>query len=118
MFNTAAKFVTALIVTTIGCTIIWQEFVNEGLYDYTDAFGFDYLQPGNWVHNLPDNPVATVHQVIHHRPMSEPDTIKEGWTVTRLWHLWFAFLTVSIVVSALLSRLSWTPGRWTERNSP
>lgn len=103
----AAKFVIALVVTTIVCTIVWQGVVNERLYDCTDAAGFDYWQPGNWVHGH----VAVVHQVVHGRSMSEPDTIKEGWSVGRLWHLWYSFVVSSFVASILLAFVPWIPRR-------
>jgi hypothetical protein len=39
--------------------------------------------------------------------MSAGDSIKEGWTVPRLWLLWFAFLGTSMIVSGALARLPW-----------
>jgi hypothetical protein len=50
------KFCVALIALTIINTAIWQELVDGRLYDCTDAFGFDYWQPGDWIHN----PVSVV----------------------------------------------------------
>ena len=97
-----AKFLVSLILMTIVCTVAW-ELVNERVYDCTDAFGFDYWQPGNWVHRN----VAVVRQVVHHRSMSEPDTIKEGWSVAGLWRLWYSFAASSVVASVLLAFLPW-----------
>jgi hypothetical protein len=108
----ATKFVVSFFLMTIICTIVWQEVVNERLYDCTDAFGFDYWQPGNWVHNAGGHPVLAVHQVVHHRSMSEPDTIKAGWSVTDLWYLWYSFVVISLVVSTLLALVPWTPKRF------
>ena len=48
-------------------------------------------------------PVAVVQHIVHHRSMSEPDTIKEGWSVTRLWHLWYAFVVGSVFISVILA---------------
>jgi hypothetical protein len=93
----AAKFLMSLVLMTVVCTVAW-EVVNKRLYDCTDAFGFDYWQPGNWVHG----DVAVVQQVGHHRSMSEPDTIKEGWSVVRLWRLWYSFVVMSVVASIFL----------------
>jgi hypothetical protein len=94
----AAKFVISMIVMTIVCTFIW-ELVADRLYDCTDAFGFDYWQPGNWVHGH----IAVVHHVVHGRSMSEPDTIKEGWSVRGLWYLWYSFVFGSVFVSIVLA---------------
>src|ERR1043165_4468011 len=101
------KFAISLIVTTIICTTLWQEVVNENLYDCTDAFGFDYWEPGHWVHGN----FITVNHIIHHRSMSEPDTIKEGWTMPRLWQLWYSFVLASVATSLLLACIPWVPKR-------
>jgi hypothetical protein len=105
--NILSRFLASLVLTTIASTLVW-EVVNERLYDCTDAFGLDYWQPGNWVHR----DVALVHHVVHHRSMSEPDTIKEGWSVTRLSSLWYLFVSVSLAVSIFLGFLPWNPSRW------
>ena len=110
IFKSVAKFVIVLIVMTIICTIVW-EFVGNRLYDCTDASGFDYWQPGNWVHGK----ALVVHQVVHHRSMSEPDTIKEGWSVTGVWCLWYVFVVLSLVVGVLLAPTPWIPRRRTGR---
>jgi hypothetical protein len=39
--------------------------------------------------------------------MSEPDEIKNGWSLTGLWCLWAAFVAISLFLSALLARLLW-----------
>ena len=103
----AAKFVVALVLTTVVCTLAW-EVVNERLYDCTDAFGFDYWQPGDWVHGG----VAVIPQIVHHRSMSEPDTIKEGWSVAGLWRLWYFLVAISLAVSALAGFVPWNPRLW------
>ena len=102
----AAKFVISLVVMTIVCTAVW-ELVAYRVYDCTDAFGFDYWQPGNWVHGR----IAVVQQVAHHRSMSEPDAVKEGWNVADLWHLWYSFVLVSFVAGILLAFVPWIPRR-------
>jgi hypothetical protein len=102
----AAKFILSLTVMTVICTLAW-DVVGEQLYDCTDPVGFDYLQPGNWVHG----DVVVVDHVIHHRSMSEPDTIKAGWSVGRLWILWFLFIVFSIVISVRLSFVTWISRR-------
>ena len=105
-----AKFAFLAVATTIACTIIWETAVNNRLYNCTDPGWLDYLSPGNWVHR----PV-TVHQVITGRSMSEPDTIKDGWTVAGLWRLWSVFAVTSFVISAGLAPVPWVPGRRAER---
>jgi hypothetical protein len=75
------------------------------LYNCTDAVRFDYLHPGDWVHGQ----VAAVDHVVAGRSMSEPDTIKKGWSVAGLWGLWISFFGVSLVVSFVLARKTWMP---------
>jgi hypothetical protein len=112
VLKNAAKFFVALIVMTICCALAW-EVVSEQFYDCTDAASFDYLQPGNWVHR----DVVIVDRVIHHRSMSEPDTIKAGWTVARLWVLWYSFVACSGIVSLLLAFVPWARKRSKQTNS-
>lgn len=105
-----AKFLIVLVSMTIVCTIAWQ-FVGERFYDCTDDDILGYLRPGGWVHVWDNHPIVAVHQIVHNRSMSEPDTIKEGWSVTRLWGLWFSFFAVSFFISLLLARVPWIPRR-------
>jgi len=103
----AARFLMWFAVMTIMCTAAW-EVVSERLYDCTDSFGPDYWQPGNWVHRE----VAVVQQVVHHRPMSEPDSIKKGWSVGGLWFLWYSFVATSVITSIVLTFRPWIPKMW------
>ena len=92
-----AAFVVSLGVMTMVFTAIWGTLITDNLYNCTDAVGFDYLQPGNWVHG----DVAFVTHVRAGRSMSEPDTIKEGWTVRALWALWLSFCGCSLTASSI-----------------
>jgi hypothetical protein len=102
-----AKFVLALFAVTILCTFAWQ-LVAAQLYDCTDDGFLGYWRPGNWVHSWDDHAVEIVQQVIHGRSMSEPDTIKAGWSVKGLWCLWWLFVGVSIGVSVVLAKTRWS----------
>jgi len=102
-----AKFLMSFVVMTIVCTVAW-EAVNELLYDCTDAFGYDYWQPGKWVHG----DITVVQQVVHHRSMSVPDTIKEGWSVAGLWFLWYSFVASSVIASIFITFLPWIRRMW------
>lgn len=92
---TIVKFIIAVFAMTIICTILWEVFVNGQLYDCTDPGWLDFLSPGDWVHFGHD--VEYVPHVVAGRSMSDPDTIKLGWSVTKLWCLWFSFVGVSLV---------------------
>ena len=111
MSRKIAKLVTFLI-SMIGCTILvavfWQHYVTDTLYNCTDSIGFpDYLVSSrHWVHD----PVAVQH-VFGHRPMSDPDTIKIGWSIAGLITLRWALVGASIAASFLLTRLLWNPRR-------
>jgi hypothetical protein len=102
----AVIFTVALAVTTVACTWGWETLVKTRLYNCTDDLPLDYLQPGHWVHQ----PEA-VPQVTGRRSMSEPDTIRTGWSVRGLWVLWFSFVGGSVIVSLLLARLPWRTSR-------
>lgn len=99
-------FLVALAVTTVGCTWGWETWVKNRLYHCTDDLPLDYLQPGPWVHQ----PVA-VARVTGSRSMSEPDTIRSGWTERSLGWLWFSFAGGSVIVSLGLAGLAWRMGR-------
>jgi hypothetical protein len=101
-------FLALMLGCTILCAVIWQRFVTDTLYDCTDSLGGpDYLLSSrHWVHD----PVAVQH-VVGNRSMSEPDTIKVGWSIAGLICLRWALVGASIVVSFLLTRLLWRPRR-------
>ena len=108
------KFVVMMFLMTIVCTFVWQQFVTDRLYNCTDPGWLDFLSPGDWVHSHDGKPVAFV-PVITGGPMTDPDTIKDGWSVARLWYLWYSFVTVSVVISVLLARIRWIPKQITEQ---
>jgi hypothetical protein len=105
VLKSAVKFVIVLAVAMAVCAMIWGAFVTDTLYNCTDAVGFDYLQPGNWVHGH----VAFVSHVAAGRSMSEPDTIKEGWSEAGLWGLWMLFFACSLAASVLFATKTWFP---------
>ena len=105
-FKCAFKFLLIFFVATIINTIAWDTLINGKLYNCTDAIGFDYLHPGDWVHNWDDHVIETVAHVVPDGDMSHPDTIEEGWTIGRLWYLWDAFFALSIIISTALA-LTW-----------
>ena len=103
----AAKFVIFMFVMTIVCSIVWDTFVYGRLYYCSDPL-WDYVHPGNWVHNVDGYPVAVVNHVVAGPTNGiDRDTIKAGWNTTRLWHLWFSFVGISMVASILLSWVRW-----------
>jgi hypothetical protein len=115
MFKSTAKFVMAMIVMTIVCTIVWEVFVFGRLYYCSDPL-LDFLHPGDWVHSVNGHLVAVVpHVVAGPTNGLDTDTIKEGWSVTRLWHLWICFIAVSVVLSILLAQIRWVRKQSTER---
>jgi hypothetical protein len=120
LIGTTATFLTFLLLCTILNAVIWQELVANRLCNCTDSLGFfDYLlpvlNPGDWwVHGN----ISFVHQVVGGRSMSEPDTIKEGWSMTSLRGLWFSFIATSVVISAALAFVIWRPRKTRPAISP
>ncbi len=101
------KFGAVFVVITILCDIVWEEFVDGTLYNCTDA-AFGYLSPDGWVGGN-NFPVVTVKKVVSGRPLSEPDELKEGWSVPRLWMVWCSLFTGSFIASFLLASIRWRP---------
>ena len=89
--KSVVQFVLVFFVLTVINVIVWQ-FIADGLYDCTDGGVLGYFTPGNWVHDTDRHRIAVVPKVIHGRFMSEPDTIKAGWSATSLLCLWFVLL--------------------------
>jgi hypothetical protein len=107
-----ATFLLAMLLCTVFCTILWQNFVTDKLYNCTDPAWLDFLSPGDWVHDWDHHhPIAVVAKVVTGRSMEEPDEIKAGWSVTRLWWLWCSWVAASMLASYLVSRWLWPPGR-------
>jgi hypothetical protein len=116
LFKSIAKFVIVMFVMTIVCTVVWQEVVAEYLYDNTDENMMGFIHPfylDGWIGQV-NFPVVAVQHVVHGRSMSDPDEIKEGWSISKLWCLWFSFVAVSLVISVMLARVPWIPRRQLE----
>ena len=98
-------FALSLMLMAVVCTWAWDAFINGRVYYCTDGGGLDFLVAvGDWVHDA-----ESVAQVAR-RSMSEPDALKDGWSLTGLWCLWGAFVAVSIGLSALFAGLFWRAG--------
>lgn len=80
-------FLFSFTLLTIGCTWAWETSIKDRLYNCSDDVPLNYLQPGQWVHK----PVA-VKEVTIARSMNQRDTIKQGWSVSGLWMLWFSWI--------------------------
>jgi hypothetical protein len=96
MLVSAAVFIGLFFAMQLVCESVWDKRINHRLYNCTDEVGLGYLFPGHWVHR----PVAVDHVIIANS-MSEPDTIKKGWSMLGLWCLWVSFLGGSVIISAL-----------------
>jgi hypothetical protein len=43
---------------------------------------------------------------VHGVGITYGDTIRDGWSMTSLWCLWYSFLVIAILISGLIT-LSW-----------
>jgi hypothetical protein len=86
------RFVFSGILSTVLCTVLWQEFVTDHFYHCADSLGFDFLRPGGWVHG-----VAVPHG----------DTLRQGWSRTGLWYLWCSFVMIALLISVIFALLPW-----------
>jgi hypothetical protein len=112
-----AKFVLVFLFMTIVCEIVWGKFVDGVLYNCTDEL-FGYLTPDNFVHEYAGMRVRVVDHINRDDSMSSGDSIKAGWTIGRLWCLWFGFFGTSIIVSIALARLPWRRVAQTDSGYP
>ena len=111
MFKNTAKFAIVMFLMTIVCSIVWQDVVTEYLYDNTDDNIMGFISPlfGDFWIGEGGFPVVTVQHVVHGRSMSDPDEIKQGWSIPKLFCLWLSFVSVSIVFSIVIARIRWIP---------
>jgi hypothetical protein len=118
IFKSVAKFAIVMSVMTVVCTIVWQNVVTEYLYDNTDDNIMGFVSPiwGDFWIGEGGFPVVAVQHVVHGRSMSDPDEIKVGWSVPKLFCLWLSFVTASTVISILLARIRWLPKQSTNHN--
>jgi hypothetical protein len=96
-----ACFLVLMAGCTILCAVLWQRLVADTLYNCTDSLGLpDFLVSSrHWVHN----PVSVQH-VSGGRSMGEPDTVREGWSLTRLIWLRWSLVGASAVISFILTQ--------------
>jgi hypothetical protein len=99
MIRALAIFSSIFVLTTVAFALCWGVFVADHLYNCTDSMpsAYDYFTPGNWVHSW--KPIQFVPEVHIGRPMSEPDVIKSGWSISSLWCLWLAMVVASLAFS-------------------
>jgi hypothetical protein len=106
VLNTIIKFFLSMVLMTFVCAFVWEKFVDGSIYDNRDSIGLGYLSTDDWNGSDPW-PVVVVKNVVSDRAMSEPDEIKEGWSVASLAGLWFLFFGTSLGLSLLLVRMRW-----------
>jgi len=110
----ALKFCLSFFWMTVVVSMIWDHTtadVYDHVNDYDDPWpgvGGLFDPPGAWV----DSTVVTVPQVVHGRYWTHvgnmyPDEIKQGWSVARLWHLWYCLIALDLASSTTLAGISW-----------
>jgi len=102
-------FAVAMFVTSVGCGLVWEFTLPGNVYLNTDdGDGGGYLNPGGWVGSHGTFPVVTLKQLTQDTPMSHPDELKEGWTISRLLVVWWCMFGSSVAMSVWLAFLPWT----------
>jgi hypothetical protein len=96
-----ATFLMMLLVCFILSGIVWQILLPEKVYNCTDDNFFGFLRPGDWIHGA----YVTVPKIDPSDSMSKPDSIKEGWSVAKLWCVWLLFIFASVAASASVTFL-------------
>lgn len=85
---------------TLMMAAVWEFTIHERVYNCTDSLPFGYFSPGTWVHG----DIVYLEDIPFGRSMSEPDAIKVGWSMSKLWTLWIGMVITSAVFSWFLSR--------------
>ncbi len=97
-----------MFIMTIVCTWAWDACLNGKVYYCTDGGSLDYLFVGDgWVHAHDGHPIVIVPKIVPSADMSDPDTIKQGWSVAGLWCVWILFFSTSLAVSVLFAWVPW-----------
>jgi hypothetical protein len=109
-----ATFLITLFACLILGAIIWQILLPGKVYNCTDDNIFGFLRPGDWVHGN----YVTVPEINPGDSMEKPDSIKEGWSVLKLWFLWWAFILMSIGISSTFLLFSWRNSKTAQTISP
>lgn len=112
------KFTIVMVTMTILCTWAWDASLNGKVYFCTDGGAWDYWFPGDWVHAHDGQPIEVVSKIIPTSNMNAADMIQQGWSVTKLWFVWYSSLGVSIIVSVLLAWMQWLPIENERNKSP
>jgi hypothetical protein len=79
--------------------VIWEIYFHEKVYNCTDSLPFGYFPPGDWVHGE----VQTVAVIRNNVPMSNPDTLLEGWSIERLWQTWWLMFGGTVLASLAIT---------------
>jgi len=107
LITTIATFAACLFICVWFCTWGWDNYLNGKVYYCTDAVGLDFLRPGDWVHAFGGRPVVVFDAIPGNLSMSDPDGIKRGWSVDKLWLLWLALAGSSVALSGGVAFLVW-----------
>jgi hypothetical protein len=95
----AVTFLVILAPCLVASEIVWDAYLPGQIYNCSDCNLFGVLMPGSWVHGN----YVTVSKINTYGSMSQPDSIKEGWSLEKLWFLWFSVFFASVAISVSLT---------------
>lgn len=103
-------FLGAMSLFSVANVYAWKWCVAGRVYHAPHLLGLSvgYLEPGQWVRG----DVRVVAALDTTQSLKQGDQILQGWSVPRLWMLWWAFFAASVIASAILS--AWL-GRVTQK---
>jgi hypothetical protein len=102
-------YVALLMTSTLLSELFWDSCFAGNIYNCTDDNLGGFLDPGNWVHSHDGMPVEVVSRIPPHQTMDKPDSIKEGWSIPKLWLLWWSFVVASVLFCASSTFLIFRP---------
>jgi len=113
IFRLLLKLLIAGSFATDVCTVVWEMELGGKYYHVDDATEIcpeGFLEPGEWVDDTAVSvkvvglPTSWTHAIDR---KFYPDHIQEGWTVARLWRVWWWFLAADIGATLGLWLLPW-----------
>ncbi|MBK1826473.1 hypothetical protein [Haloferula rosea] len=92
-------FLASFATLNLLLAVAWEAWFPENIYHCTDSLGMDYFLPGDWIHGE----WQSSDTIEAHHDMSQPDTLKSGWTLSKLWLAWLGCVSTSIAASHLVA---------------
>ena len=110
-FRVLVKLLIAASFMTDVCAVVWECTISPKYYDVGDIVcQAGFLEPGEWVDDtaVPVKNVGRPNASNYHMDGGYyPDQIQGGWTLARLWRVWWCFLAFDVGATLGLALTPW-----------